>query len=144
MLFVTGRRGRAKACWCGREPSIGEILAEPIVRAVMKADGVAPRELAAILDNVRETLLNRSRRDNVAPDSFLSRSDTNLRRGPSTSEEDGAIMSLKEAYLLGIYDAELAIDELRSSHHFSTLETMHLMREWDDERLRRNARRSSK
>jgi hypothetical protein len=38
--------------WCPDEPSIGDILADPIVRAVMDADGVKPEHLAAILGNI--------------------------------------------------------------------------------------------
>lgn len=53
----------AGSCWCGREPSISEILAEPIVGAVMEADGVNPDELAALLRKARESLLNASRRN---------------------------------------------------------------------------------
>jgi hypothetical protein len=60
----------------------------------------------------------------------------------SMYEKDDAITNLMEAYVLGIYDVDLAIDELRFSHRLSAMETMHLMRKWDDERLHRNARRS--
>jgi hypothetical protein len=35
--------------WCPDEPSMTDILADPIVRAVMDADGVKPEHLAAIL-----------------------------------------------------------------------------------------------
>jgi len=38
--------------WCPDEPSIVDILADPIVRAVMDADGVKPEHLAAILGNI--------------------------------------------------------------------------------------------
>ena len=55
--FTSSRRNSAKACWCAREPSISEILAEPIVRAVMKADGVEPHEFEAILRNARGSVL---------------------------------------------------------------------------------------
>ena len=51
---------RARAWWCRCEPSISEILAEPIVRAVMEADGVKPEEFAAMLRNAREKVLDRS------------------------------------------------------------------------------------
>jgi hypothetical protein len=51
-------RARAWCCRCG--PSISEILAEPIVRAVMEADGVKPQEFAAMLRNAREKVLDRS------------------------------------------------------------------------------------
>ena len=33
----------------GRDPSLNEALADPVVRAVMAADGVDPRKLAAEL-----------------------------------------------------------------------------------------------
>jgi len=65
--FTSSRRNRARACWCGREPSISEILAEPIVRAVMEADGVEPDEFAAILHNAGARLLNASRRRKTPP-----------------------------------------------------------------------------
>ena len=32
-----------------REPSIEELLAEPVVRALMKADGVDPEDVKALL-----------------------------------------------------------------------------------------------
>jgi hypothetical protein len=35
--------------WYQEEPSISEILADPIVRALMDADGVEPEGLASIL-----------------------------------------------------------------------------------------------
>jgi len=34
---------------CGHDPSLSEALADPLVRAVMAADGVDPRQLAAEL-----------------------------------------------------------------------------------------------
>jgi len=52
---------------------------------------------------------------------------------------DDAITNLKEAYLLGAYDAEWVIRELRTDHGLSAAQTMHLMRAWDDERRRRKA-----
>ena len=36
-----------------REPTLAEMLSEPIVRAVMKADGVSARELEALLNTIR-------------------------------------------------------------------------------------------
>jgi hypothetical protein len=66
-LSVTGRRSRAKACWWERELTISEILAEPIVKAVMKADGVEPDELAAILADARERLLKGTAPARVSP-----------------------------------------------------------------------------
>jgi hypothetical protein len=38
--------------WCHHEPTLEEILSEPIFRAVMDADGVDPRELEAMLRQV--------------------------------------------------------------------------------------------
>ena len=60
--FTSSRRNGAKACWCAREPSISEILAEPIVRAVMEADGVKPYEVWAMLRNASGSVLIGSRR----------------------------------------------------------------------------------
>jgi len=62
------RRIRARSPWWRREPSISEILAEPIVRAVMQADGVEPEELAAILYRARQRLLkSKTVRQRVEP-----------------------------------------------------------------------------
>jgi hypothetical protein len=38
--------------WCHREPTLEEILSEPIFRAVMEADGVNPHELETMLRQV--------------------------------------------------------------------------------------------
>ena len=38
--------------WCRDEPSIGEMLSDPIVRAVMEADGVGPENLASLLSKL--------------------------------------------------------------------------------------------
>ena len=35
--------------WCHREPTIAEILSDSIVRSLMRADGVDPNELKAML-----------------------------------------------------------------------------------------------
>ena len=35
--------------WCSGEPRLAEILADPIVQALMAADGVDPRQLLASL-----------------------------------------------------------------------------------------------
>jgi hypothetical protein len=35
--------------WCRREPTITEILSDSIVRSLMRADGVDPNELEAML-----------------------------------------------------------------------------------------------
>jgi len=37
-----------------REPSLEELLAEPIVRALMKADGVDPQDVTALLRSSAE------------------------------------------------------------------------------------------
>jgi hypothetical protein len=49
----------------GRDPSLSEALADPVVRAVMAADGVDPRKLAAELRAIA-TRLNLSDRSPVA------------------------------------------------------------------------------
>jgi hypothetical protein len=41
--------------WCAHEPTISELLTDPIVRALMDADGVDPGELEATLRNVAAT-----------------------------------------------------------------------------------------
>jgi hypothetical protein len=38
--------------WSSSEPTIGEILSDPIVRALMEADGVEPSELEAMLRRI--------------------------------------------------------------------------------------------
>jgi hypothetical protein len=50
---------------CGCDPSLSEALADPTVRAVMAADGVDPRQLAAEL-RVVAARLNPSDRSHVA------------------------------------------------------------------------------
>jgi len=47
--WVAGQRIRARSCWCEHRPSLDEILDDPLIRAVMDADGVDREELAAIL-----------------------------------------------------------------------------------------------
>ena len=42
----------AQTPWCPDEPSIGEILSDPIVRAMMHADGVELEYLAAMLGKI--------------------------------------------------------------------------------------------
>ena len=51
---------------CGCDPSLSEVLADPTVRAVMAADGVDPRQLAAEL-HAMAARLNRIGRSPVAP-----------------------------------------------------------------------------
>ena len=41
--------------WCHSEPTIAEMLSDPIVRAVMAADRVAPAELEANLSKIAST-----------------------------------------------------------------------------------------
>jgi hypothetical protein len=36
------------------EPPLAEILAEPVIRAVMRRDGVEPGEIMALLEGVRQ------------------------------------------------------------------------------------------
>jgi len=50
--------------WCHREPTLGDILSEPIVEAVMQADGVDPQELKAMLTRIAR---NRSAVDRGSP-----------------------------------------------------------------------------
>ena len=50
---------------CEPDPSLSEALADPVVRAVMAADGVDPRKLAAELRAVAAQL-NRLDRTQVA------------------------------------------------------------------------------
>jgi hypothetical protein len=40
--------------WRHCEPTLEDILSDPIIKAVMSADGVDPRELAAMLREVRQ------------------------------------------------------------------------------------------
>ena len=42
--------------WCLSEPTIPEMLSDPIVRALMAADRVAPEELQASLKKIAGTL----------------------------------------------------------------------------------------
>jgi len=42
--------------WRHREPTLKEMLCDPIVRALMDADGVDPHELEAMLKEVGRTL----------------------------------------------------------------------------------------
>ena len=42
--------------WCLSEPTIPEMLSDPIVRALMAADRVAPEELQASLKKIASTL----------------------------------------------------------------------------------------
>jgi hypothetical protein len=52
-----GALGMGKAIrWVAREPTLAEMLSDPIVRDVMEADGVDPRELVAMLRDVAGSL----------------------------------------------------------------------------------------
>jgi hypothetical protein len=43
--------------WYCREPTLEEILSDPIVTALMRADSVDPRELGAMLGRIAEGLI---------------------------------------------------------------------------------------
>ena len=53
-----------------REPRLEEVLADPIIQAVMEADGVDLRELEAELQQTA-TLLHATRRTSIPPASAL-------------------------------------------------------------------------
>ena len=59
VAFGTARRIRESSVWFGREPSVGDLLAEPIFQALMQADGVDPEALAAILRRARLAVVRR-------------------------------------------------------------------------------------
>jgi hypothetical protein len=40
--------------WCRSEPTLAEILSDPITMAVMQADAVDPAQLKAVLRNVAD------------------------------------------------------------------------------------------
>jgi hypothetical protein len=44
------------------EPTLEEMLSDPIIRAVMEADGIDPQELAATLRQAGRMLAQRARR----------------------------------------------------------------------------------
>jgi hypothetical protein len=50
----------------GAEPSIDDLLSDPLVRAFMAADSVDPEELRALLRSIAERLQARGR-DGIAP-----------------------------------------------------------------------------
>jgi hypothetical protein len=52
-LRMIDQHNGAQARSCPDEPSIGEMLSDPIVRAMMDADGVEPDHLAAMLGKVQ-------------------------------------------------------------------------------------------
>ena len=47
--------------WCLSEPTLSEMLSDPIVRAVMAADRVAPEELASTLTKVNGSGMSQRR-----------------------------------------------------------------------------------
>ena len=47
---------------CHYDPTLAEALSDPIVRALMRADGVDPRELEASLTDMARQVRRRSRR----------------------------------------------------------------------------------
>jgi hypothetical protein len=54
--------------WCHREPTLEEILSDPIFKAMMDADGVDPEELEAMLRAVAafaRTVRDADQRQNV-------------------------------------------------------------------------------
>jgi hypothetical protein len=137
------RHGRSVPSWCEGEPSIDEILADPIVRAMMRADGVELAELAQLLVDVEERRLNGSRSKEAPARRLIeSCSETGARSRGFMGLQD-PLDDLRHAYLLGLYDEDLVIGSLRVEHGLSAIETMQLMREWDDERRRAAARQSA-
>lgn len=52
---------------CHREPTLKEALADPVIRAVMDADGVDPRELERRLNEIAASLRQRSTRQIACP-----------------------------------------------------------------------------
>jgi hypothetical protein len=53
--------------WCDREPTLEDILSDPIVRVVMKADGVDPRRLESTLREMALGLRAARRADSRRP-----------------------------------------------------------------------------
>jgi hypothetical protein len=51
-----------RTCW-NAEPTLAEILSDPIVRALMDADGVEPHEIRTVLSRISDT--TPSTRDNA-------------------------------------------------------------------------------
>jgi hypothetical protein len=47
--------------WRQREPTLEDILSDSIIKAMMKADGVAPHQLAAMLKEVGRRVVRNSR-----------------------------------------------------------------------------------
>ena len=53
--------------WCDREPTLEDILSDPIVRVVMKADGVDPQRLESTLREMALGLRAARRADSRRP-----------------------------------------------------------------------------
>jgi hypothetical protein len=56
--------------WLHGEPSLDEVLADPIIHALMQRDGVDPRELKALIEDVTRAVRRRGRH-RVAPRTSL-------------------------------------------------------------------------
>jgi hypothetical protein len=54
VLQAFGRRIGGPMRWCRREPTIAEMLSDPIVMAVMEADGVDPMAFEAQLKSMAQ------------------------------------------------------------------------------------------
>jgi hypothetical protein len=63
------------------EPSLDELLAEPIVQLVMKRDGLTEDEVRAIVDVRRRTARKRPE-ERSAPDKVNTAEGDDARRGP--------------------------------------------------------------
>ncbi len=55
------RLSRARPCWSETPLSIEEVLTDPIISAVMKADRVSREELALLLGNIRKILIRNAK-----------------------------------------------------------------------------------
>jgi hypothetical protein len=58
-LLAIGRRIGNPMWWCRRERTIAAMLSDPIVVAVMKADGVDPMALEAQLKSMAQNFMQR-------------------------------------------------------------------------------------
>ena len=47
---------------CHREPTLAEILADPVIEAAMAADGVVPGEVETLLHRIHATRLDNGQR----------------------------------------------------------------------------------
>jgi hypothetical protein len=76
--------------WRDREPRLGEILADPIVQAIMAADGVDPQRLLASL---RKTAAEVAQQMHERESGVFERREgatDSMRRGPDASPTIGA------------------------------------------------------